>query len=289
MTATNNKFAKPLGVMLYSLLSNTKSASQMIIYIIESDLSPDNKNRLEKVVVNAGASVKFLTIPQSMYSGLKTRPHLPQETYYRLAIPKLLDKKISKALYLDGDIIVKNDITRLWKIKLGDYYVAAVRRPKIPDQVIKRLGITKKSDYFNAGVLLMNLKKWREHKISEKILEFGKKKFLIKFPSQDPMNAVLKGKWLKLNRKWNYTSTYARMNPNIDPYIIHYSGPDKKPWDNDRHVFRHEYLKYEKELEWDVLEEANVLTYRPIKRSTIYKRLRRPSSKLAGKKSVRTG
>jgi lipopolysaccharide biosynthesis glycosyltransferase len=251
VTATNDKFAKPLGVMIHSLLSNTRSANKIEIYVIESELSPANKERLKKVVVNAGAGVKFLTIPKSSFGGLKTRPNLPQETYYRLAIPKLLDKKISKALYLDSDIIVKKDITELWKINLDDYYIAAVKRPNIPDRVYKRLGIPKKSGYFNAGVLLMNLKKWKKDKISEKILKFAKKKSLIKFPSQDPMNAVLRGKWLKVSPKWNYITTYARKNPNINPYIIHFTGPKKKPWENGKHVFRDEYLKYVKTLKWN--------------------------------------
>lgn len=249
VTATNNKYAKPLGVMIHSMLSNTKSANNIQLYIIESGLSQGNKRRLNRVAVSGGAQVQFLKIPQSLFGGLKKKKYLTQETYYRMAIPKLLGNDVTKALYLDSDMIVQKDIRKLWKKDLKGYYAAAVEKDNVSRRKKKQLGMPKRTRYFNAGVMLLNLKKWRERNIAEKIVTFSKKhRKSIEYCSQDPMNAVIKGKWRKLSRKWNFITTYARRNKKAKPAIIHYTGP-KKPWEHG-HPFRKAYKKYAKKLKW---------------------------------------
>lgn len=249
VTATNDIYAKPLGVMINSLLSNTAKKSNVIFYVIESGLSNKNKLKLEKVVVTGKANIKFLSIDKSLFDGLKERDHITKETYYRLAIPALLSKEITKVLYLDSDIIVKEDISEIWNTNIDDYYLAAVEKKNLSNKRKKALGIPKKSSYFNAGVLLINLKKWRENKISSRILNYCRKNSSnIRFCSQDPMNAILHDKWLKLNRKWNFITAHVKRYPNTKPAIIHYTG-SKKPWDHG-HGYQHDYNYYLKSTIW---------------------------------------
>ena len=249
VTATNDKYAKPLGVMIHSMLSNTKSADKIQLYIIESGLSSGNKKRLARVARSGGARVNFLTIPHSLFGDLKKKSYLTQETYYRIAIPKLLGDTVTKALYLDSDMIVRKDIRILWEKNIDNCYAAAVEKVNVSSRKKKQLGMPKRARYFNAGVMLLNLKKWRERNIAKKIVRFSKKhRKSIEYCSQDPMNAVIKGKWRRLSRKWNFITTYARRNKKAKPAIIHYTGP-KKPWEHG-HPFRKAYKKYENMLKW---------------------------------------
>ncbi len=110
------------------------------------------------------------------------------------------------------------------------------------------LSMPKGSKYFNAGVLLINLKKWREEHIKNKVIEFIKTNSArIKFCSQDPLNAILHDKWLQLDPKWNFMPhlTYPGLK-NIKPAIIHYAGL-KKPWKANCRL-KEEYYKYRKNV-----------------------------------------
>ena len=142
-----------------------------------------------------------------------------------------------KVLYLDVDIIVDGNISELWNTNIEEYVVAAVREESVEANE-ERLGIPKNQKYFNAGVLLMNLKKIREEKFFEKIMNYLKKNYeTILYSDQDVLNAVFYNTWLELDEKWNYHNYFViRRNSKIElinldtPRIIHYTGPIK-PWE----------------------------------------------------------
>ncbi|SEC69544.1 glycosyltransferase family 8 protein [Paenibacillus sp. GP183] len=250
VTATNDKYAKHLGVMLNSLLENKAEKADIQIHIIDGKISSSNKSNLRRVVNKFKLKVNFLTVDYSLFNGFKVKKnHLSKETYYRIVIPDLMDKSIKKVLYLDCDLIVKEDISKLWNTKIDHYHLAAVEKATLKDSERKALEIPKGSSYFNAGVLLMNLEKWRDQKISSKVLQYindNSKK--IKYCSQDPLNAILHNKWIKLDPKWNYTTRHFKIMPNIKPAIIHFTGQDK-PW-NKGHPLQHEYYKYLHTTSW---------------------------------------
>jgi lipopolysaccharide biosynthesis glycosyltransferase len=249
VTAVNDRFAEPLAVMLYSLLENKVSTNPVIIYIINSQISEENKSALSNTVKRFNAEIKYLTIDPTLYDDFVLNQHLTQETYHRISIPDLLEKNIEKVIYLDSDMIIKEDITEIWDIDIDHYFLSAVIDAW---QGVKRLrhadlSIPEESDYFNAGVLVLNLKKWREHNITNQIIDFMKKnQNIIRYPSQDPMNAILHDKWLQLDEKWNYQSKRLYFFPElrIEPAVIHYTGNDSKPWWSSKHPLRDEYFKY---------------------------------------------
>ncbi|MDQ0856697.1 glycosyltransferase family 8 protein [Bacillus sp. V2I10] len=253
VTAVNDGFAKHLAVMLYSLLKNKVSANPIIIYVIDSQISKKNKSILTNTVKQFNAEIKYLSIDPTLYDGFLLTHHITQETYHRISIPDLLEKEIEKVIYLDSDMIIKEDITKLWDTNINQYFLAGVIDAW---QGVKKLrhsdlSIPDDCDYFNAGVLVLNLKKWREHNITNQIIDFMKKnQRIIRYPSQDPMNAILHDKWLQLDVKWNYQSKQVYFfEPLLDPAIIHYTGEDSKPWWSSKHPLRDEYFKYEKKLE----------------------------------------
>lgn len=259
VTATNNTYAEHLAVMIRSLLENKVSNNPIEIYVISSDISEQNKTLLTKTAGKFMVKIKFLKIASAVYEEFMTlvsvgdrQKYLTKETYYRISIPDLLDETIEKALYLDSDMIIKNDITELWNTNIDNYLAAAVEDHWAKKSRNSDLSIPKESKYFNAGVLLINVQKWREEKIKNKIMEFIKTNAAsIKFYSQDPLNAVLYDKWHQLDVKWNFQTEYLKYSQfkHIKPAIIHYTG-GKKPWITD-HPLGEEYYKYKKNVSFD--------------------------------------
>ncbi|MBD0381584.1 glycosyltransferase family 8 protein [Paenibacillus sedimenti] len=246
VTATNDRYIKHLAVMLNSLLENKKSRNPVDIYVIDGNISDQNKAKLRRSVKRFNVPIKYLAVNDSMFNDFKLNYNISKETYYRILIPNLLDREINKALYLDCDMIIKDDITKLWDTTLVHKFVAAV---KIPGSIRAReLGLPGNADYFNAGVLLLNLKKWRENNIVFRLLRFCRNNpDKLKFMDQDALNAILHDKWRKLEPTWNYQVHRYRGLRN--PAIIHFT-TNRKPW-NSNPPFKDEYMKYLRRTPWD--------------------------------------
>lgn len=249
VAATNEKYAVHLGVMLASLMANKNSKRPIRIYILNENLSDRTKLNLKGIAEKKNAKVQFISIKNSVFDTFKVRGYIGKEMYYRISIPEVLDKNINKVLYLDCDIVVMEDITKLWKTKIDDYCAAAVGSVSKLNRA-KSLSIPKSYGYFNSGVMLINLKKWREHRITPKVIDYIKnnREKLID-PDQDALNAVLYDKWLKLDPKWNFTTNrFNDPEKNIKPAIIHFTGK-RKPW-NFGHPMEKEYHHYRKTIKW---------------------------------------
>ncbi|MBD0381576.1 glycosyltransferase family 8 protein [Paenibacillus sedimenti] len=253
ITATNDKYAKPLGVMLNSLLKNATYKSMIRIYIIDGDLSSEKKKNLKRVVKKFNLDVKFLKVNSSLFDGFKERHHISRQAYYRIVIPHLLDKDIKKVLYMDCDIIVKEDIRKLWNTNIDNHFLAAGEKAFAKNDETRKsiLQLPSEARFFNSGVLLINPEKWREHDISNKVLEFitTNSNDLITM-DQEALNVVLHDKWLKLDTKWNYSTSHIKTHPGVKPAIIHYTRR-RKPW-NHGHPLQKEYFNYLKTTGWSI-------------------------------------
>ncbi|MDR7240806.1 glycosyltransferase family 8 protein [Neobacillus drentensis] len=245
ITAVNNNFSKHMAVMLFSLLENKKSKNSLIFHVLETDLSEQNKLKLRRLVSRYRAEISFIKMDESLIDHYLISGHISKETYFRINIPELIDQKIHKVLYLDSDMIIHDDITRLWEININEAFLAAVEDP-MGHYRIADLAITEDS-YFNAGVLLINVTKWRKHAISDQVM-----RFLIENPSkiwwwdQDALNAILFDKWVKLDMKWNYQP--LSQIPLQYPSIVHFTSP-MKPWNGDPPLKEY-YFYYSNKLKW---------------------------------------
>lgn len=252
VTASNDIYARHLGVMLTSLMENNQNRSKLDIYILDSDISDFNKTRLERIVNKYNRNVSFMKVDEKTVKSLEiNQPYLDRFSIaatYRILIPDLLKPDLSKALYLDCDLIIEGDIHELWDTDISNYYLAGVNEmqfmnKRLAKEVTGNLPLGGNSAYFNSGVLLLNLDKWREYEVSKQLVNFMQdypEKLV--YVEQDALNVVLDGKWLNLNPKWNYM-IHHKKKPPVDPIIIHYSG-NKKPWNHDRLPYRENYIKY---------------------------------------------
>lgn len=186
---------------------------------------------------------------------LATKGQFTTAMYYRLLIEDLLP--CDKALYIDSDVVINQNLRALWHMPLGDYHIAAVEEPTFSGEY---LGMQVGAKYFNSGVMLMNLKHWREDAISKQVIEYirEKDKSLV-WPDQCALNAVINGRWLALNPSYNMQTNIFVMDaaarqkryPFADldealrnPAIVHFTGYSK-PWHLlNEHPFKKLYWHY---------------------------------------------
>jgi len=247
--AANDAYAKHLAVMLTSLLRNRKSATPIAISVIDGGgLSPKNKARLRRAVKPYGAPLDFLRFDNAKLKGVtraKVYKRYGKEAFYRIFIPELFGRHVKKAIYLDSDMIVKGDIARLWRVPLGGAFVAAADDPSAA-KMSRKLGLPP-GRYFNSGVLVIDVERWRRHRIATKVIRYILRHAKdIRFPDQDGLNAVLHGKTKRLPIEWNCPAFRSHLHPKLR--ILHFMTP-KKPWNRNPRGKRL-YLQYAAKTVW---------------------------------------
>ena len=251
VVTVDENYMQHLNVMLVSLFSNTK-VKIVLHCIISDDVSNISLEKLRKVILQNNSILNIYNSESSnelfeFLKKLKINFHFKYTMYFRLFLDKILPKNIEKILYLDPDIIVNDDIENLYKIYLENFYLGAIEED-FENNNKKRLKIENKN-YYNSGVLLINLKLWRENDISNKILHFIKNLDFEKilYPDQDIINLFFKDYEIKkLDPKWNIHAEYLILNNYYveDFKIMHFSGSNK-PWNYScLHPYKNYYFKY---------------------------------------------
>lgn len=191
-------------------------------------------------------------------------------TYCRLFISSLLPKNIDKVLYLDCDSIIVNPLNELWNIDVSNYSCGAVVDVANGLDFMKTgINMDKNDTYFNAGVLVINLKYWRDNNIEDKFINFLiKYKKIIKMHDQDIINNVLNNTIKKIHPKFNLMSNFHESNCKAvvkyegmknyydistlkeaqkNPVFVHLCGSNRdRPWANKHLKYRKVYEKYAK-------------------------------------------
>ncbi len=205
--ASDDNYAPLLGVALYSLLENNcNDFDQIQINIFDGGITEGSKSKIQQIcdefeVVTILKFIDYNNIDEVI--GIDVASTRALSTYARLFTSSLLDNELDKVLYLDCDAIISGSFKELWELNIDGYDCAAVLDVG-PDYVKSFIGMDVDLDYFNAGMLLINLNKWREDNLEEKYL-----KFLIKnngnvfHNDQGIINAVSHNNILKIHPKYN--------------------------------------------------------------------------------------
>ena len=240
--SVNNEFTSYLMVALRTLGRENKYTID--IYIIYSDLSVENLTLLELYQLNY--KLKSIKIDYSMFDGAPEMGHLKIETYYRLAIPNLVQAK--KALYLDCDIYINGNIKDIFDINLDNFPIAAVKDPGF--QPLEKLKMSGSASYFNAGVLLINLEYWRKINLSKIALEFAINNIeMLSYADQCALNATINGNYYSLKNIYNFQSGHIlngdkeQLEELKNSKIIHFTGSFKPTHFLNKHPFKEEYMK----------------------------------------------
>ncbi len=252
--AADENYMPYLAVALHSLKENASKKYAYRIYVLHAnmDCSSENVQKLCKyqdenfTIECVDVSAKMEDVKHSLH----LRDYYTGATYYRIFIAEMFPQ-YDKALYLDSDIAVLGDISELFGVVLGENLVGAV-----PDGAVASvsqfrlytkevLGIDAQN-YFNAGVLLMNLKAFREYGFYEKFCALLKKYKFHVAQDQDYLNVICKDKVRYLGAEWNKMPIE---NSAQTPKLIHYN-LTMKPWHYDNVLYKENFWHYARKTEF---------------------------------------
>ena len=260
----------PTSVSIYSIKKNKSKGTILNIYIITSSTIIEKEN-VFRWMEDDCLNINFIYVSTEKYASL----HQDQSdtpcvatvaALFKFELPELLNN-CDKVLYLDGDLIVRQDLSELYETDIEGYYAAAV----IDSGSIyyKHEYVEKVQNYFNSGVMLLNLKKMREDSCTKRLIEeklASNDHFLM---DQNVFNVVFNGMCKLLPIKYNclyvslirsahkykiddinlvYGTEYHSINEvRQDAVIIHYSSKDK-PWKSPNVPLGEEWRMYYAEL-----------------------------------------
>lgn len=203
----DNNYVQHVGASLYSLLNSNRLENTIDIYLIDHGISETNRTKLSAIASEFDKKINYIPIG-NLINKIHNKDDFPISGYSRLFISEYL-VNVDKIIYLDADTIINGSLRELWEEDINKFYVAGVEDN--PARFMKEIvGMNNNTDkYINSGVMVMNLKLWREEKIEEKVLLFMKI-FDGKVPHHDQgvINGVCKGKIKILHPKFNCMSQF---------------------------------------------------------------------------------
>ncbi len=249
----DDKFVKFTSVALESMIVNANKIYTYRAYILNSDISLENQgiiyNHFNKYT---NLEINFVNVSdyiKSVDSLLHVRDYYSKTTYYRLLIAKMFTE-YDKTIYLDSDMIIKGDISRLYEIDLGNNLVGAaheqamIQTDAYGDYVEKNLDISR-YNFFNAGMLLINSKLWRDEEVFEKFMYLLSIYTFKVTQDEDYLNVICKDRVLFVGDKWNTESFLNKEISDEDICIIHYI-MWAKPWHFTEVRYNEFFWKYAK-------------------------------------------
>ena len=246
--AVDNNYIPFLGVALKSIIDNVSQQNRYEIKVLYTSVTEENKKKIEEYQTE-NVGIEFVNLSyklQEIQEKLYTRNYFSNTTYFRLFIPEHYPE-YDKAVYIDSDTITLVDIARLYNTEMGDNLIAGIPDgavqaiPIFQDYVEKVVGVSNYNNYFNAGIIVMNLKALREYKFQEKFLYMLEK---IKFEvaqDQDYLNRLCKGRVKLLGFEWNRMPAMGEQEGELN--IIHYN-LGCKPWYFDNVLYQEHFWKY---------------------------------------------
>ena len=219
-----------VGTAMQSIIDHTDS--KLCFHILHDEtVSEENKRKLAQVAHQKGDVVEFYKIDHTEFECIKDCTQtFTIGCMFRCMLAELLPN-LSKIIYLDADLFVNRDIKELWDVDIREYCLAGVVDEgvinfSIPD-ILNEYPNIYRNQYFNSGVLFMNLDKIREKgHLKELVVDFLVNNREATYPDQDALNVLFHNKILYLDSSWNrFVSLHREDNKdNLDNAVFHYAG-----------------------------------------------------------------
>lgn len=251
--AADDGYALPLSVALRSLIDQRANRNMIRAHVIDGGLSTASKAKIRASV----PELQQLDFVRPKTNALYKLPlprhsrvqHLNHSMYLRLLIPSLLPETERRVLYLDADVLVRNDLDAIWESDMEGCPVAAVQDGYIPSvsapmglAAFAELGLSASTKYFNSGLLLLDLELWRTEDLSRRAIEYMTTTDSLLNADQEALNVAVGGRWKELHKTWNVLVGQAepgRLPWYPEAKLFHFVGPDK-PWQKD---YPHQHYK----------------------------------------------
>lgn len=235
VVATDERYVAPTAASVRSVIDVLCPAETMEIAVLACDLSEASRDGLVKSWADDRCDVVFADVDLERFAALPITSavsnQLTRAAYARLMLGRLLPAGWDRVIYLDTDTITRRPLAALWQADLRGNVIGAVQDDLVPTigsphgiPAWRELGLAADLPYFNSGVMLIDVAAWRAEDLGERALAYlAEHPDDISLFDQDALNAVVAGRWLRLDPLWN--STVHRPQA----AIRHYTGPGK-PW-----------------------------------------------------------
>ena len=262
--SSNDDYAPWLGVAMHSLVMNADPSRDYTIVVLDEDLSEEHKAKLRALVEGKDNFELRIVSMEGKIEGVFDRlgnrlrtDYFTMTIFFRLFIPTMFPEW-DKGIYLDADIVVPGDISQMYDIDLDGKLVGACHDrsiagvPELVEYVGTAIGVGIQN-YVNSGILLMDMKALREHRLAERFLELFKTyHFESIAPDQDYLNALCFERIHFMPDEWDVMPIEGSEDFQ-NPKLIHYNLFDK-PWCYDDVQYGDYFWKYAEDSGF--LEEA---------------------------------
>lgn len=248
--SSDDNYLPFLAVSMRSLIDNLSPDAFCDIHILNNGLNPEKTQHLLNMSTDR-VSVHLVDVSREiapLAEKLNLRDYYTVSIYFRLFIPSLFPQ-YHKAIYLDADIAVNGDVASLYETPLGNRLVGAVSDDIIASHRDFRgyaeegLGIPFRQ-YFNSGVMLMNLDQFRLQEIEKKFVYLlNTYHFDTVCPDQDYLNVLCRNQVLYLDKGWNKMSIDSAYDGT--PKLVHYN-MYYKPWQYRHICYQEHFWSYAK-------------------------------------------
>lgn len=281
--ASDDNFVPHLAALIESIKDSLCRDRFLDLIVLDGGISPANRILLRRqfsINLHQHGRLEFVDCTH-LYTDVETHMHFSTSTFYRIGLGEIL-KNHHKVIYVDCDMIVLDDLAKLWDIDLQGKTVGAV-----PDVIMKSfvnsgtpsmkeaggkpsrlylkeyVGLGDRYDeYFQAGLIFFDLDRYRELDIADSALEdLLSKKYW--FLDQDILNKYLLGCVKFLDTSWNCVNVSGDISGGLDkewaakiaedlksPKIVHYAGFEAKPWNNRAAPWASVYWFYLRKTFW---------------------------------------
>ena len=251
--ACDDDYLKPTVVAARSALRSTDR--ELRVFVVGLDLNDASVSLLRSRI---GLPLELIPFPPGKLDMLPWTGR-PASVWVRLFIGSIIPADVSRAVWIDSDMLVRGPIDQLLDTRLQEMTIAACRDYWIPTHADSGIGLSQVAGtpqgmtYFNAGMLVVDLDRWRADGVEDALVSFaGRSEVVLENADQDVLNAVMWDAWLPLPQTWNYPAQFVS-NSSFASHIVHFFGA-RKPWvvACENAHFQREYRKAAKEIGWVV-------------------------------------
>ena len=236
LVSLDQNYLPQLQVLLTSIALNNPG-EKLEVYLMHSGIPVEMLGKADEQCRRLGYILHPVTVDPVLFRNAPVTERYPQEMYFRLLAPHLLPENLHRIVYLDPDILVINPLRPLWETDLKGNLFAAAAHTGMTDiaHSVNRLRLKTDSDYYNSGVLLMDLDAGRKEIVPQEIFDFAAEhKATLLLPDQDILNAMYSERVLPIDDSvWNYDAR------NYNRYLLRSSGKADTDWIMSNTVILH--------------------------------------------------
>jgi lipopolysaccharide biosynthesis glycosyltransferase len=236
--ACDEAYVMPLATVLLSIAESHRPHWPLLVVVVNDGISEKLRHLVLQSLPKGALTLQWVDIDLAAFRSFSLLPHVSTMTYARLLLPQLLPATFGRVLYLDTDTLVMGDLTPLMRVDLKGLPLAAiedsiVRADRAAGQLDPLSPPATLKQYFNAGVLLLDLQVCRESLHFVRAMQYLRAHPRTPFGDQDALNVALEGLWLSLDRHWNFQNHHVTrldcLTKDARPAIAHFV-TSSKPW-----------------------------------------------------------